>query len=66
MQPDSFADSLSLSTSISSSPYAMFFEIVSLNNDGDWFTIDIEDLKCFKLKSETFISSINMSPDVWL
>ena len=40
----------------------MFFEIVSLNNDGDWFTIDIEDLKCFRLKSETFISSINISP----
>ena len=62
MQPDSFADSLSLSTSISSSPYAMFFEIVSLNNDGDWFTIDIDDLKWLWEKSVIDFPSINISP----
>ena len=64
-QPDNSADFLSLSTSIDSSPYAIFLEIVSLNSEGDWFTIDIEDLRWFKAKSETGILSINISPEVW-
>ena len=66
MQPASFADSNNLSTFTSSSPYAIFLDIVSLNKDGDWLTIEIEDLRCFNEKLETLIPSIRISPDVWL